>query len=76
MKEGFKENYNEGKFSPEDVKFFNNLVEKYNLDQNIEEIIIKKGTREIHLLKRRKMFIQGQGWVSIEDRIGQILNEK
>jgi predicted DNA-binding ArsR family transcriptional regulator len=77
MKENLKENYNnEGKFSPEEIKLFNDLVEKYNLEQNLEEIIIKKGSREIHLLKREKMFIQGQGWVKIEDRIKQILNEE
>lgn len=66
--------YNE-KYSPEDIRFFNNLVEKYDIDQNLEELIIKRGDRETHILKNRKIFIKGKGLLKIEDYVKEVIDQ-
>ncbi len=74
MKEKFE---NFSRFTEEDVKFFNELVEKYKehgMRQDVEYLIIDKEDKEIYLLKERHMPVGGEGrTVPMEDYVRQIL---
>jgi hypothetical protein len=70
MKENFEEK-NNGKYSLEDVGFFDTLVKKYGLEQNEDQlIIIKKDGSKVFLPKWYEVPTKN-GKVDIEELIRQ-----
>ncbi|MBU4370021.1 hypothetical protein KKG58_04680 [Patescibacteria group bacterium] len=75
MNEKINHHFENKKYSPEDIKFFNNLVEKYHIKQTSEYLIISQVDKEIYIHKWRKILINGE-WVKIEDHLKKILSNK
>ena len=69
-----KNTFEHKKYTSEEVKFFNNLAEEYNLEQTEEHLIVKKESKEIYIPKWHKIPINGE-LVKIEDHIKKMLSK-
>lgn len=69
MKENFEEK-NCGKYTAEDIKFFDALAEKYGLEQNEDQlIIVKKDGNKVYLPKWYEVPTKNGKKIDIEDLI-------
>ncbi len=66
------------KFSPEDVKFFNGLAEKYGLEQDEERLIVSRNGKRAFILKRKKIAVKRGGKIQeadVEDLIKEAVEK-
>ncbi len=76
MEEKMEHYFNKEKHSSKDINFFIRLIEKYNLKENFEYLIISlKDNREIYIPKTKEILIDGK-MVKIEDHIKEIFTEE
>lgn len=65
------------KITPEENIFYNELAEKYDLEQNYEYLIANKDGKKIFIPKWRRIPLkEGEDFVGIEKYIEQILGVK
>ncbi len=64
------------KYTPEDIKFFNELAEKYGLQQNIEYLIITKEKKKIYVPKWRVIPSEDGPSIKIEEYIKELLSKE
>lgn len=65
-----------GKYSPENVEFFNNLAEKYGLDQDIEHFISTTEKDKEFILKRHFIKIRREDGKEELKRMEDYLEER
>jgi len=63
-----------GEKSEKDTKFFDDLAERYGLEQDSEFLILTNGSKKSFIHKRRKIPIKN-GLVEIEEYIKQLMGE-
>lgn len=64
------------KYSEEEVEFFNNLADKYNLEQTPDQLVLTKGTKKTYIPKWHHIPLENNSSIEIEEFIKKIIGEK
>jgi len=62
-------------YTPEEIKFFNKLADKYDLNQTVQHFVLQKNNKEIYIPKL-KYVPTANGLVKVEEFIKQTIEEE